>query len=169
VKKIFSLLLIAILIFIIIGCGNRHNADRIVAEEYALDRVISTTFHFNHTVERSVYDEETGEFIVYISSDGETDLERFVVRVENGRGVYLWWDRGIEHEVIATEHAINFLNIRGFVNHTIQEIFYDEETGKYVVYALLEDENDVKRVEMRINRGRVVWSNINTILTVNYD
>jgi len=161
-KKTTLLVVVCLLLaVIIVGCENEHNADRIVAEEYALDRVISTTFHFNHTVERSIYDEETGEFIVYISSEGGANLERLVVKVENDRGVYLWWDKGIEYEIIATEHAINFLNIRGFVNHTLQEIFYDEETGKYIVYALLEDENDVKRVEMIINRGRVVWSNIN--------
>ena len=70
---------------IVVGCGNEYDVNRQRAEEIALDRVQGRTFQ-RHTIERTLYDEKTGEFIVYVSprEEGEEEIIVVIRFLENG-------------------------------------------------------------------------------------
>jgi len=91
-KKIVYFTVFLFLLIAISGCGNNHNENRRRAEEHALRAVQGQTFYPYHTVERTTYDEETGEFTVYVSpiEEGEDEI-RVVIRFL-GDGS-LWIDR----------------------------------------------------------------------------
>jgi len=60
-----------------------------LAEEYAVDFVTGWTF-MSHAVERTVYDEETGNFIVYVRPlAGDRDARRVVIRITEGGDIIL--------------------------------------------------------------------------------
>jgi len=88
-KRILRIVFFLLLLVALSGCRNSHNANRQLAEDFAVDRVTGWTFT-THIVERSIYDEETGNFTVYVrplAGDGAT--RRVVVRITAGGGITL--------------------------------------------------------------------------------
>jgi len=89
-KKIVCFTVLLFLLVVISGCENgyndAHNADRNFVEERALSLVRAHTFYPYHTIERTVYNEEAGEFTVYVSPREESGDEIVVVirLIENG-------------------------------------------------------------------------------------
>ena len=86
-KASYVIVFTFLLVIIISGCtiNAAHNANREFVEERALWLVRSQTFYPNHTIERTTYDKETGNFTVYISGTNKNDPIRVVIRMnENG-------------------------------------------------------------------------------------
>ena len=83
-KATYFVVFIVLLVTIISGCdvNATHNANRELAEEWALRLVRGQTYYPYHTIERTTYDRETGNFTVYIScAVYENDPIRVVIRI----------------------------------------------------------------------------------------
>jgi len=98
-KKILCLMVCLFLAIIVAGCENEHNANRRRAEEIALDLVRGSTFHLYHTIERTIYNEETEIFSVYVSprEEGGNEIRVDIRFLENGSH---WVDRARLNEGI---------------------------------------------------------------------
>ena len=71
-KKLVCFIVLLFLVVVVSGCENAHEINRQRAEEFAIRAVQANTFNHGHAVINTIYDEETGNFIVYVDAGTTT-------------------------------------------------------------------------------------------------
>jgi len=84
-KRTLYTIFLLFLLIALPGCTSSHNANMRLAEERAVNWITGLTFS-PHTVERTIYDEETGTITVYVKPlTGDGPIRGVIFEVtENG-------------------------------------------------------------------------------------